>query len=975
MQGPIPIVRPLYTKFAAMAIEENKYAVPLLLQPARLLHRPQLLQLLSLSDKDNTADRYELELTASNIKLFTDRSPGYVYQALNAVSTREQLSHRRLLDELVEWQKLEGEAATQEKDASMARYLRNTLYNIARCGSWIKWYHRLAEPGGKRMRTARCRVKSLSVSLAFEIEVRDGSYSLNTIIVDAGERIPLSAFTRYHFLLLHEDTYRFLTLNDYHTLERLEKMDLATLGRDQDAFFLEVVQPLRKASYKVSGDNEVALDTLEVEPVNRVKLSELSNTFLMFTPQYVYDGYVLDGTYTPTTEVLVQGKPLRIIRHKEAEEAFNLRLCSLHPDFARQRNGYYYIKFADAQKKQWFLKVYHDMLATGVQVVGMDMLRHFKMSPHLATTTVEVMATEGDTVRLRMEVKFGKEKVPLRELQQMLQNGQKAVLLKDGSLGALGEDWLQQYATGLKHGKVQKNELTLPRWMALSEAEDSDTYTLRRSMDMDWWQQWKQWQKDEGAMYSLPAAIQVEALRSYQQRGYDWLRVLSEAGGSMCLADDMGLGKTLQTICFLAARIEQHPEARHLVVGPASLVYNWLAEANKFAPSLRTAAYHGSQRSIEMLHDKSIQIVVTSYGTMRQDIEEIETIAFDTIVLDESHNIKNLGAQNTRAALRLQASTRIALSGTPLMNGTGDLYAQMEFLLPGLLGGREFFQREYAVPIEQNGDAEKAAALQKIIAPFVLRRTKEQVATDLPEKMETILWCEMGRDQMDAYNSVKEQVRSNVLLEIEANGLNKGKMSVLAGLMRLRQLCNSAALVPDMDLFCYDSIKTEILLQELRNIIPQHKALVFSQFTSMLDLLEKDLSKAGISYLRLDGSTQIKERQQLVEQFQQAGQDAPSVFLLSLKAGNAGLTLTEADYVFLFDPWWNAAVENQAIDRTHRIGQQKQVFAYRMICRNTIEERILNIQSRKKKLAEELVGTDESFMKNLSLEDIQYLLE
>lgn len=971
----MPVDRLLYPKFAGMALEENKYAVPVLLQPARLLHRPQLLQLLSMPNPQDATERYELELTPGNTKLFTDRTPGYVSHALLTLSTREQKELKRNLDEIVQYQKLEGEAATREKDTLAARYYREALYSIARCGHWIRWYHRLAEPGTNRMRTARCQVKSLSVSLAFEIQVHQGTYTLQAMVLDAGERKPLSAFTRYHFLLLQQDTYSFLSLNDYHTLERLDKMDMEALGQSEDAFFVEVVQPLRKASYKVSGDEELALDTLEVAPVNRVKLSELSNTFLMFTPQYVYDGYVLDGTFTPTTEILVQGKPLRIVRQRAAEEAFNQRLCSLHPDFARQRNGYYYIKFADAQKKQWFLKVYHDMLASGVQVVGMDMLRHFKMSPHLATTTTEVLATEGDTVRLRMVVKFGKEKVPLRELQQMLQNGQKAVLLKDGSLGALGEDWLQQYATGLKHGRVQKDELTLPRWMALSEAEDSDTYTLRRSMDMEWWQQWKLWQKDEGAMYSLPASIQVEALRSYQQRGYDWMRVLSQAGGSMCLADDMGLGKTLQTICFLAARLEQNPAARHLVVGPASLVYNWLAEAKKFAPSLRTAAYHGPQRSIDMLHDADLQVLVTSYGTMRQDIEELETIAFDTIVLDESYNIKNLGAQNTRAALRLQAGTRIALSGTPLMNGTGDLYAQMEFLLPGLLGGREFFQREYAVPIEQNGDAEKAAALQKIIAPFVLRRTKEQVATDLPEKMETILWCEMGRDQMAAYNSIKEQVRSNVLLEIEANGLNKGKMSVLAGLMRLRQLCNSAALVPDMDLFCYDSIKTEVLLQELRNILPLHKALVFSQFTQMLDLLEKDLSKAGISYLRLDGSTQVKERQQLVEQFQQAGQDAPSVFLLSLKAGNAGLTLTEADYVFLFDPWWNAAVENQAIDRTHRIGQQKQVFAYRMICRDTIEERILNIQSRKKKLAEELVGTDEGFMKNLTLEDIQYLLE
>jgi SNF2 family DNA or RNA helicase len=232
----------------------------------------------------------------------------------------------------------------------------------------------------------------------------------------------------------------------------------------------------------------------------------------------------------------------------------------------------------------------------------------------------------------------------------------------------------------------------------------------------------------------------------------------------------------------------------------------------------------------------------------------------------------------------------------------------------------------------------------------------------------------MGQDQQYAYESIKDNIRSSVLLDIEQNGLNKGKMSVLAGLTKLRQICNSCELVPGEDLFCYDSIKTDILLEELKNIIPAHRALVFSQFTSMLDLLERDLGKAGIRYQRLDGSTAITKRQELVNNFQDEESNV-QVFLLSLKAGNAGLTLTAADYVFLFDPWWNAAVENQAIDRTHRIGQSSQVFAYRMICKGTVEERIIKLQQKKKKLAEDLVATDEGFLKTLTLDDLKYLLE
>jgi SNF2 family DNA or RNA helicase len=292
--------------------------------------------------------------------------------------------------------------------------------------------------------------------------------------------------------------------------------------------------------------------------------------------------------------------------------------------------------------------------------------------------------------------------------------------------------------------------------------------------------------------------------------------------------------------------------------------------------------------------------------------------------------------------------------------------------MPGLFGSAEFFRHEYADPIDRYKDETKIATLRKITHPFILRRTKEQVATDLPEKVESVLWCEMSHAQAAAYEAIRSNVSSSVFLDIKENGLQKGKLQVLAAMQKLRQACNSCALFEEPKWRTDEAVKLEVLLQELENIGTDHKVLVFSQFKTMLSQVEPVLQRNSIGYMRMDGDTPIKERQDLVNRFQSKDNTA-TVFLISLKTGNAGLNLTAADYVFIVDPWWNTAVEQQAIDRTHRIGQTKSVFAYRMICRNTIEEKILTLQKRKKKLASELVGEDEGFVKTLSEDDIQFL--
>ncbi len=694
----------------------------------------------------------------------------------------------------------------------------------------------------------------------------------------------------------------------------------------------------------------------------------------MLMPQWSYDGFILEGVWKETFDTTDDGEAVSIVRNKNAEAEFLRLLVSLHANFVNQRNGYYYLSFADAQKKQWFFKAYHQLLEQGIELVGMDMLQHFRYSQFKPETEISIQREEQSRVLMQMKVAFGNEEIRLAELQKMLLAGQKSVLLKDGSLGVLHDEWLQQYAAIIKHGKINKDEIEVSRFMAISHQQSSENgEALKTFLKEQWWQKWKQWKTSDTAIYHLPATVNA-VLRPYQQKGFEWLTLLAEAGAGGCLADDMGLGKTVQTICFLAYSIHQNPGSVNIIVCPSSLIYNWQQELQKFAPSISAVVYHGALRNVDIIKSPDHQVIITSYGTARADAEVLLSQSYGVAVIDESHNIKNPSAQITTVVNSLKANTRIALSGTPVVNNTFDLYAQLNFAVPGMFGGREFFKREYTDAIDRYHDEEKIKSLQKLTAPFILRRTKEQVAKDLPDKTEIILWCKMHSRQQDVYNEIKDQVKNSLFLNIKNEGLQKSKLAVMQGMLRLRQICNSPLLLPDtFEQTCKDSIKTEVLLSELSNILKEHKALVFSQFSSMLHLLTKECDKAGIRYYHFDGQTPPAQRTEMVNAFQQKD-NTTNLFLISLKAGNTGLTLTAADYVFLFDPWWNTAAEQQAIDSTHRIGQTKNVFAYKLICKDTIEEKIIQLQKRKKQLAEELITEDDSFIKSLTEEDMSICL-
>jgi len=920
--------------------------------------------------KDAQVLKYDIaELNNIDLRKYFDQLPGQAKSCLYNLSNEGILFLEDGIKKKFKQQK-SGVLLKQFYLPAFIRKVQEQFEVLKPFAHLIKWYHQLPNPATGNLTTAVCAFSIYKLVLHFEVVKVGEHLQLDTIVSINNTDYNLHHFRRFYFLLESRNEYFLLANKDYQTLQWLEESGPGQYSMDPVLFAQHILSKL-EADYAVQRNNLFEITTIEVIPQPRVLLSEISNSFLMLTPQWLYDGYLIDGEWKDVFEATNNGEAIIIKRNKEKETAFKKQLEVLHPNFKSQYNGYYYLSFAEAQKKQWFLKVYHQLLDMDIELAGIDMLTHFRYSAHKPVTHLQVQTKDTHSLLVDFSLQFGGETIPLAELQKMLIAGQRAVMLKDGSMGVLNEEWLNEYATIIKHSKVDKKQLTVPQWLAISQQKNNSTATsLKITVNENWWQNWERWQQPNEVLYPVSEKIKA-TLRPYQQKGFEWLKLLAEINAGGCLADDMGLGKTLQTICFITDRLEQLSEGIALIICPSSLIYNWQQEILKFAPHLRTYIHHGQARDIANISAAKMDVCITSYGTMRSDIEQLCVLSFDVAVVDESHNIKNPLAQSTRAIYQLQVSCRIALSGTPVMNNTFDLYSQLEFLLPGMFGSKEFFKKEYADAIDRDRNEDKIAMLQRLTAPFILRRTKEQVAKDLPAKTESILWCNMGMEQKDMYNGIKESIKSNLFLNIKTDGLGKSKLAVLQGIMKLKQVCSSPMLLPAEEQCTAYSVKTEMLLDELANL-GNHKVLVFSQFTKMLNLLAETFSKKGISFYQLDGSTPPRQRAALVADFQSEG-NTTNVFLISLMAGNTGLTLTAADYVFLFDPWWNNAVQQQAIDRTHRIGQTKNVFAYKMICKDTIEEKIIQLQQNKKELSDNLIGDNEGFVKQLTKEDVEFL--
>ncbi|MGN6729427.1 MAG: DEAD/DEAH box helicase, partial [Rhodanobacteraceae bacterium] len=453
----------------------------------------------------------------------------------------------------------------------------------------------------------------------------------------------------------------------------------------------------------------------------------------------------------------------------------------------------------------------------------------------------------------------------------------------------------------------------------------------------------------ERASDAVPEGLTVE-LRPYQREGLRWLNALAEAGVGGVLADDMGLGKTLQLITHLLALKERGAlQQPALIVVPTSLIPNWLAEIARFAPSLRALALHGPQRSGDFSQIATQDIILTSYALLPRDVVTLRKQPFSLIVFDEAQQVKNPRTQARRAALTLRAPRCICLTGTPLENHLGELWSQVDLAVPGLLGDEGAFRRHYRVPIEKQRDEECQARLNRRLAPFILRRTKAQVASELPSKTEITRRVVLDGRQRELYESLRLSLADELREVIAQRGIAHSGIVVLDALLKLRQVCCDPRLVKlEAARGVRDSAKFELLMDMLPALLSEgRKVLLFSQFTEMLKLIANELERHRIPYVMLTGET--RDRAEPVQRFQEG--DVP-LFLLSLKAGGVGLNLTAADTVIHYDPWWNPAAEAQASDRAHRIGQDKPVFVFRLITSGTVEERIEELKARKAELAE-----------------------
>ena len=477
----------------------------------------------------------------------------------------------------------------------------------------------------------------------------------------------------------------------------------------------------------------------------------------------------------------------------------------------------------------------------------------------------------------------------------------------------------------------------------------------------------------------LPLGALESTLRPYQKKGVAWLHFLrcSHFGG--ILADEMGLGKTLQALAFISTvratlnRAEGLPPC--LVVCPSSLVFNWLAEAKKFVPHLRIVDLSGSDRFQRWTDLADSDLAVTSYALLRRDAERYLDLDFDTVILDEAQHIKNRQTQNAQAVKSIRAEHRVVLTGTPMENSVLDLWSIFDFLMPGYLGGAQEFRERYEIPITREGSTAVQQRLARRLRPFVLRRRKTEVAPELPPRIEQVSYCEMSEEQSALYQQILQLTRKEVLEAVGPQGIAKNRMMILTALLRLRQVCCDARLLPlaeGLEQPRIPSGKMELFNELLEEVIDGgHRVLVFSQFVSLLHLLREKLQADDTRFCYLDGST--RDRAEEVNRFQ--GDASIPVFLISLKAGGVGLNLTGADTVIHFDPWWNPAVEDQATDRTHRIGQTRAVTSYKLITRGTVEEKILNLQAKKREMAGATFMGEEQLAEALTWEEIQELLE
>lgn len=668
-----------------------------------------------------------------------------------------------------------------------------------------------------------------------------------------------------------------------------------------------------------------------------------------------------------------KGNQFLVDRKHEAETNIISLLLKQHPYFEEQMDDgsfqHFYLHRRYFLDKDWFLDAFDAWQHHGIQIIGFNTLRGNQLSRFKGKIHIEVLSGQ-NWFNAHIQVKFGPKSVSLKKLEKAVRNRSQFIILDDGTQGILPQEWLDKFEAYFNAAETITDDfIEIPKYKfneidhLFEQSEIDPTVVAELSMLRSRLTNFSSFSK-----LQIPSSF-VGNLRPYQQEGVQWLHFLDGLNFGGCLADDMGLGKTIQILAFLATQKGQGQTAATLLVLPTTLIFNWQHEIQQFLPSFETLVVDGPTSLQKARQPESYDLILISYHNLLTAINMLKKIKYNYVILDESQQIKNPDSQRYKTVNLLQSRNRIILTGTPIENNTMDLYAQISFIVPGLLGSKKYFKDVYTTPIDAFHDRKRKEMLKEKVKPFILRRTKQDVLRDLPAKNELVIYCEMKSAQRRIYDLYEKEFREFISAK-DGDEIRKSPMHVLKGLTKLRQICNSSKLLQNEELTSTeDSAKIEMLMEQIVHKKERHKIIVFSQFVTMLNLIKEALDKQGIRSLMLTGKS--KNRGQLVSDFQY-NNDIP-VFLVSLKAGGTGLNLVAADVVYLVDPWWNPAVEQQAIDRIYRMGQQKTVTAVRLISPNTVEDKIQTLQQHKKEISKSIL--DEGGSLDTFYLDKSYLME
>ncbi|MGL6022321.1 MAG: SNF2-related protein [Chitinophagaceae bacterium] len=682
-----------------------------------------------------------------------------------------------------------------------------------------------------------------------------------------------------------------------------------------------------------------------------IKLSFLYENFEVTPPCFRYYYQLLNNN-----------KFVLIKAYKDYENEVAEDISQLHSSF-KMITPFQFSLSKKELSKQW-ISLFFDTLSD-IKVLVKNNQNLLSSSKTGKTSAQLFISRKNDFFDIQIKASLGNYNFTMAELEEMFINDKmKTYTLPTNEEFKIPKEWITKFRTLFKVGQVENNHLILQNYYQ-HLLENFEEFSQLRDDNGEFSQ-------DKKISTIRPPKMQGITLRNYQKEGFTWMGILEQTHHGGLLADDMGLGKTIQMLAKLLHYYKTHQKLKTIIVCPASVTNNWIDEIQRFTPVLSAFIHHGNKRKFNLEVLEKYDIILISYNTLQKDIIHFKMIEFDYAILDESQYIKNPYSKTTRAVYQLQAKHRMCLSGTPLQNYTFDIYAQMNFLNPGFLGSIENFKNRFAALIDVYEDKQAKEDLKNILNPFILRRTKNQVATELPPKTDCILYCDMEEQQRYIYEYYRELYRNKLLNLVKEEGLGKSKLHVLQGLTFLRQICNSPSLVKENVPYSNIPIKIKVLDSHITEHITEHKILIFSQFVGMLQIIKKDIDHLKIPYAYLNGQTPLKERKKQIQVFQE--DESVRIFLISLKAGGVGLNLTAADYIYIVDPWWNPMIEEQAIDRAHRIGQTKNIFSYRMICKNSIEEKILLLQQKKSKLAQDLITQEKGFAKTLSVNDLEFLL-